>query len=438
MNSVEDAKYTDWSLDVRLPDNSDGNEASDVVSYSVHRYQLGLQSEYFEGIFRDSDEGRFSESHQKCSTIKLPTPIIKIQHFEYLLDYLYTSKFRLDSNNAIPMVYFGDYFGIIPLKERAQSFIRKIIATAHTCASETDTSVSFSMILSMLYKDATIQTMEELQEAIVYVCACEPALMSKDTELSKIPDIQFWSLVSAAKKSHPQNKSSNKLWSINICNFIVLHSDIVDHKIFCKLTHKDSLPIISANVALVLMEQQHQRVEDIEGGRDTESKCLEQHCVDSLIDIETGVWKIKNPHTLLEGRTGNIPRTVLESLLLLSAMDDKEQPIIRRDSVTVSGAGSEFVNGVYTISGLHEDCPMFIRSGTYKGRNGLFYIYHYHSGYWYISFIREGRTLGNSREIELYETQSSGRLSTDNSWWKAATGEEPSPTLEFVHAYILN
>ena len=427
----EEAKYADWTLDVNLSNN----DASDIVSYSVHRYQLGLQSEYFKGIFRGPDEGEFSDSIQSRSTIKLPMPFVEFLHFEKMLDYLYTDKLVVDWESVVALIYFGDYFGINSLKEQAQTFMGKSIANA---TWELNISASSSMVLLSHYQFAKNLSMEELQEAIVYECASNPALMSKDTELSNYPDVQFWCRVLTAKKFLSPTELSNKLWSINVGHFIELHAEIVDREIFCQLTHQDSLPIISADVALVLMEQQRQRVEDIEEGRDNESTCLQQRCTDSLINIETGVWKIKNPHTLLEGRIGNIPRTVLESLLLLSAMNVEKKSNICYDRILVSGAGSKFVNGVYTRSGLHKGCPIFTRSGTYEGDNGLFYIYKsaLHksaNAYWRITFTQEGVRLGENRELLFYATRNSGgdKLPPVNGW-QSTVGRFPLPTFEFV------
>jgi len=174
----EDAKYSDWTLDVTFindndNDNDNNNNASDAnVSYSVHKYILGLQSEYFEGIFRgppdddddDKENGFFSESYQKRSSIKLPAArnVVTIDHFENVLDYLYTGKLELDCDNAVAIVYFGDYFGIHLLKEHAQNFIQKSISVATLSAFKFNPSIASSRILAKFFQD-------ELRVYLVFV-----------------------------------------------------------------------------------------------------------------------------------------------------------------------------------------------------------------------------------------------------------------------------
>ena len=99
-NDENEAECSDWSLNVYCNNND-----NDVVSYSVHRFAFVTQSEYFKSIFRleDTTGVGFSESHQKCSTIKLPTSVT-LQHFELLLDHLYTGVLKEDSGNAVSMV----------------------------------------------------------------------------------------------------------------------------------------------------------------------------------------------------------------------------------------------------------------------------------------------------------------------------------------------
>jgi len=142
----------------------------------------------------------YSESHQKCSTIKLPAPVVTIQHFETLLDYLYTGKLKLNDTNAVSMVYFDDYVGINLLEGQAQRFLRRNI---DDCKGRLFGDVDGSMasgLLAKFYRDANSLAMEDLLNAIAYSCAHQPRLMSKDNALSKIPDVHFWCRVFAVIK----------------------------------------------------------------------------------------------------------------------------------------------------------------------------------------------------------------------------------------------
>mmetsp|Transcript_21158 Transcript_21158/g.23731 ORF Transcript_21158/g.23731 Transcript_21158/m.23731 type:complete len:636 (+) Transcript_21158:119-2026(+) len=442
----EEAKYADWMLDVSFSSittttTTTNNDSADVISYLVHRYFLGTKGDYFEDIFRrdtnDKEDG-CSESHQKRSAIQLPAPFVTIGHFESLLDYLYTGKSTLDCNNAIAMVYFGDYFGIIPLKEESQSFICKSITAAIEYAFDIRPSMESSDKLATFYDDAKGLAMDDLQEAIVYACANNPTLMWKDTALSKILDVQFWYRVLAARKCYPQTELSNKLWSVNVANFIELISGIMDREglglVFHKLTHKSSLPIISAKAAIMLIEQEQQlcvyeKVDVEKENRDKNFACLQQRCIDAFIDSKTREWKISHPRTLLEGI---LPRSVLESMLLYT-IHGRKKPIKCHDFIEVTGAGIACVNGVYTKTGLHKEYPLFTKSGTHKGREDWVYIYKYGNGLFYISLVPNGVDVGIGEGIDFYVSVNDELpVGTDGSWERCKKGCAPYPTLQFV------
>jgi len=306
-----ESEYSDWNLDVYFNDN-----ARDVVSYSIHRFVCGTQSEYFKGVFRF--DATVSQSYERWSTIILPTPVT-IQHFEMLLDYFYTGKLELDNENAISMVYFGDYFGITLLKEQAQRYIGSVNADA-VVNYDINASVP-SKLLSTFYRDAKILAMEDLLKAIAYACAYRPGLISKDTALSKIADIQFWCRIFAARKkkkysSDDKAESISELWSVNVAHFFELNSDIVDVESFEILTESISLPNISAEAAVILMEQEQKLFLGAVKVNGDDLTSLQQRCIDSLVDSKTGTWNVSNPRTLLQGKLRKLQPSVLESLML--------------------------------------------------------------------------------------------------------------------------
>jgi hypothetical protein len=177
----------------------------------------------------------FSESHQKYSTIKLPAPVVTIQHVETFLDYLYTGKLKLNDTDAVSMVYFGDYLVLI-LKEQAQRFLRrKIDACKDGMFGDVDGSVA-SELLAKFYRDAKSLAAEDLSNAIAYSYAHQPILISKDTALSKIPDVRFCCRVFAAIKKKTYSNdikavSMSELCSINLANFIKRHPILLTLKV---------------------------------------------------------------------------------------------------------------------------------------------------------------------------------------------------------------
>jgi len=195
------------------------------------------------------------------------------------------------------------------------------------------------------------------------------------------------------------------------------------------LTNKGSLPIISAEAAVILMEHEQRLCIDSEStDRNNESTCLQNRCIDSLVDGKTGCWKVTNPIELLQKKLQGMPRSVLESLLLRK-MNDIKQPSIR-----VSGAGCDFVNGIYTISGLHEGYPMFTKSVPYKGKHGLFCIYTNGSpGHFWISLVPEGGILDGDEKDFYVSINRRNEWPQEDDWEVSNFGQRPTPTVRFVY-----
>jgi len=371
------------------------------------------------------------------------------------------------------MVYFGDYFGIKLLQDQAQSFIRELITTKFL--NDIPSSiVRMQKLLTALYQDAKCLAMEELQEAIVYECAGKPRLMMSKERCTSLDvlDKEFWCRVWDSRKFHTPTELSTKLWSISVAQFIELHySNIAvatpvltgglppaggvvssgttggkvtavsveepDLGSFYELTCLSSLPFISAEVAVFLIEEEQRMCtaanEETAQKKDDDKKltCLQQRCIDSLIDSDTGNWKIPKPRSLLQAKIQNLPPIVLGSMLLCT-MNTKEMPT-GTDSIRVSGAGSEVVNGVYMKSGLQNGDPIFTKVGLYEGSNALFHLYRFHDGFFYISTIPEGSVLNTTEDIDLYmSTNADERFSLGMSWETLHEGEVPSPTFQFV------
>ena len=428
-NDENEAECSDWNLNVYCNNND-----NDVVSYSVHRFAFVTQSEYFKSIFRleETTGVGFSESHRKCSTIKLPASVT-LQHFELLLDYLYTGVLKEDSGNAVSMVYFGDYFGIILLKDHAQRYLRKLIVD---CKSRIRGKVA-SELLWTSYLVAKSLSMEDLLNAIVYACAYRPKLMSKDTHMSTIPDIQFWCRVFAARKKmnyvkHDKVVSNSKLWSTNVAHFIEINTAIVDIDSFKTLTESNSLPNISAEAAVILMEQE-QKLSLAEVKNEVDGlTCLQKRCTDALFDKETSNWQVSNARVLLQGKLQKLQPSVLESLLLRIVDYNKGCPQRCPDYIKASGAGIESVNGVYFNSGfLYEGRRMFTRRGIYNGEEQLFALF----GVTITSrFIISTISKDCCPHTFFYVADCSDEFPPENGWSHFSHAIAPSPSLQYGFA----
>jgi hypothetical protein len=315
----EAAKYSDWSLDVKRQDITKYGDDT-VITYSVHRNILELNSDYFKSIFGEA----FKESNNKRNTIELPASVVTLQHLESLLDYCYTGTLVLDNNNAVAMVYFADYLQIKELLNQTQIFIRKSIRKAS------------SGKISVYYRDAKSLQMEDLQKAIEHICAQRPSVMKENRKLSKIPDLQFWCSVWEARKHYKNESMSYTMqWGENAVNFIRQHRAIIDMKTFRSLTHIDSLPIISPDAAVSLMEQEQELKLDgsTEANHDTLT-CLQKRCTEALYDRITGNWQVSKNGDLLK-RLKKLPSAVLDTILSWT-MEYTRIPT----GIEVSGAGS--------------------------------------------------------------------------------------------------
>jgi hypothetical protein len=433
-----EAEFSDWSLVVKefvsvdssiftsaTTTTSSGHSMTEkVITYSVHKSILGPNSVYFKNSF--SKKNGLKESRENSGTIELPSPnIITIQHFETLLDYFYTENLKLDNSNAVAMVYFGDYFGMEKLLERAQDFIRKSILQETAKSKE----------LAAYYQDAKLLVMEDLHHCVELVCAGRPEVMKKNTALSMMPDISFWCSVWAARKKLPDQTRSDTIdWSENLADFIEHHRDIVDIETFKTLTHIDSLPVISPDAAVTLMEKEQELCPGENDNKNTLS-CLQKRCLEALFDRDTGIWQVskRDSDSLqeLQKRLKQLPPTVFLSLVE-RAMEYKG--ILT--SIEVSGAENNSANGNYIRSGIYQEKPMFVRRALHAYAHKNFIIYLNGSEFCIGIFKNGGTPLSSSPDHNLYYRDNGvdqPSLPPKNGWSDVAFGESSNLTLRFIY-----
>ena len=423
----EDADYADWKIDVVIQqptDDGGDNEKQDitmvetkrktssstivVATYAVHRLPLGEKSKYFKGLFNNT----FSETHNHRSTIELPSPAITCVQFEIVLDYLYHKRLmKSQSYDPVAMIYFGDYFCIKPLKEFGQRNVRAALFI-DKMGSGSD-FLMYSEKFATFFPAAKQLGMNDLQEAIIYTCACQWQFMSRGTELFKMNDLQFWHNVLLKRRQifgiiDDEQKYDIKCWSVNVAYFIEHHFNDIDNEIFCAFTTVEALPYISPEVAITLMQQEHHfgKIEINEQDSNTLT-CLQKRCIDALYNKETGEWQVEIDQELKQGRLRKISPIVLETLLLQTVKFAHSKQPPYPDSITVLEAGSECVNGDYDISYMQHEHPTYTKIGSYNGDTGLFRIHllNKHKPNFAISFFRflspEGQDL-DADDQDLY------------------------------------
>ena len=304
--------------------------------------------------------------------LELPGPTISLDHFETMLEYCYTGKIAFHEGNTIAMLYFGETLQIRALKENATTSlvqsIREFTKNPHNtdteksellaayyleakCLSRSNTTSSSSSTFqeqeqAKTKASSTITVMQELRTAIVDRCAGQPRWVAKNTALFTMHDPKFWWKVwKARKKYKKETVAATKLWSTNLAYFLQAtttttmnqhppehpeHPTIIDRDFFAFLTHIDSLPVVSAEASVMLMdyEQQLLALYDDDGkimihgnnnsnNNATELTCLQKRCTKALYNQKTRDWEITNDtRLLLEGHLRNLPPALLEALLL--------------------------------------------------------------------------------------------------------------------------
>ena len=163
-----------------------------------------------------------------------------------------------------------------------------------------------------------------------------------------------------ARKHYQNNsKSHSKHWSENAVHFIEQHRDIVDIGAFRLLTNIDSLPIISPDAAVGLMEQEQELQSDdsTEVNRVTLT-CLQNRCTEALYDRIAGDWLVSKKDDLLN-RLKRLPPVVLDTIISWT-IQYKGIPT----AIEVSGAGHNIANGVYVATTIYNNKLKFVKGNA--------------------------------------------------------------------------
>ena len=296
----------------------DGDVPSEVFSYLVHRYTIGPQSDYFKFLF--SKNNSFSESLERKSKFEFPVGVgVNRQHFEDFLDFLYDTTAttagtdalsELDTNKALGMLYFADYFGIERVRAKAKEFLRSRLEELSPSSS------CFVEELSRIYAMTESLSEEELSDAIANRCLNVPIFFHNVWSHLQGLELQR-TLLYRLCKEREKTKPMNKFWSVQIGNIGIRFPAIVDKELFSKATSKEIMPEIeTVHSALVLMKEERRLGLD---ERDTdELTCLQQRCTDEIYNRMSSVSRISKyltPKEVVKELRGLKP-AVMESFVL--------------------------------------------------------------------------------------------------------------------------
>ena len=232
----EDTEYSDWQINVVFQSNY--QEEVDVVSYLVHRFKIGPQSNYFKSIFREKNH--FSEATKKMSTVEFPVGIpvlLQPSHFEHFLDFLYTNIVPggWDKQEMLSLLYLADYFGVEDLRSQAVDRIRYNLAfeTSHEW-------------IANAYHLADSLSIEEFLFTIEWVSRCNSDYFTGVWGKLATIDLQrkFMHRLCQTKKSDARNVTEeffirNLEWRTLVLHVLQSSPDVVDEELFSKITDKD-------------------------------------------------------------------------------------------------------------------------------------------------------------------------------------------------------
>mmetsp|Transcript_7166 Transcript_7166/g.17462 ORF Transcript_7166/g.17462 Transcript_7166/m.17462 type:complete len:386 (+) Transcript_7166:130-1287(+) len=344
----DETEYSDWQIDVkfighsttqernkRIDKSEDGEKEecchfiassddevpSEVFSYLVHRYTIGPQSDYFNFLFGKSNF--FSESIDRKSKFEFSADVgVNHQHFEDFLDLLYDKTTitpagtkavsELNTNKAIGMLYFADYFGIELVRAEATDFLRSRIDVQ----SNSPPSSCSVEELSKIYTMTESLSVEELSDAISKRCLDVPILFHNIWSQFQNVELQR-ELLHRLCRERAKSKPMAKSWSVQIGNLSVRYPGVFNKELFLKATNQEIMPDIETlNSALVLMKEERRLGLD-ERGTD-ELTCLQQRCTDKIynrMSVVSRVTKYLTPKEVVKELRALKP-AVMESFVL--------------------------------------------------------------------------------------------------------------------------
>eukprot|EP00537_Pseudo-nitzschia_pungens_P013767 CAMPEP_0172388596 /NCGR_PEP_ID=MMETSP1061-20121228/5668_1 /TAXON_ID=37318 /ORGANISM="Pseudo-nitzschia pungens, Strain cf. pungens" /LENGTH=409 /DNA_ID=CAMNT_0013118531 /DNA_START=1359 /DNA_END=2585 /DNA_ORIENTATION=+ len=261
-----------------------------VVSYSVHRCVLGMQSGYFRSVFASDS----AEAQTRTTTICWPCAAISQRNFEQLLDFLYTGNLPKDVFANVAMAYLGNFFQINVFNMVARN-LRKFLERRRS--NRKDGKIKAALMVYADYLD-----LNEVVESIQRFYSGYPSL-AVARSAAKFPyefGVSFWNCVWNARENIPDEENTVvETWSEHLALFLKrkANRDVVELDVFHRLTRADFLPVISPVVAIDFMElEQHvlRSVTDCDG---SELTCLQQRCTEALYDRKRGAWRLSQEHS---------------------------------------------------------------------------------------------------------------------------------------------
>jgi hypothetical protein len=115
---LQESIMSDVTLVVSNGEEDDG-EGKRTMSFPIHKCILCARSEYFNNMFRH--EWKEAKSNVIYMTEKEPSD------FKVLLDYFYTARININSENAFGVLKLADEFGVDIIKQQCINFVKEVV-----------------------------------------------------------------------------------------------------------------------------------------------------------------------------------------------------------------------------------------------------------------------------------------------------------------------
>ena len=350
----ENTFFSDYKIEILVRGNVHG-------CYFVHAAILAVgpkKSMYFARLFSNQS---FVESETKTSRIELEE--LAAIAFPVFLDYMYAldDALQITNENAGALHYLGQYFESSRLRKCAQNFWKHNM-TFENCG------VYYQQ--AKIFHDKAIS--EEVVKAVVKKCCGE-------TDEIELPDIVDGFEEVASRLIQ---ESDERLWldalkhnsgvpNPSLSLLISLFCDLannMDAGIFLDLTEEKVLPAIHWKAALRLLK--HEKSILSASGTPDAPTSLQKRCIEGL----SKSWTRWDSSSVAESLKELSP-LVLSKVLAQTIEQAKKQPQMP-DTIVVSGAAVQAVNGVYTrMDDFCRHAPRYTMHGQWNGEATRFDIF---------------------------------------------------------------
>jgi hypothetical protein len=395
--------------------------------------------------------------------------------FPDLLDIIYRPDVPIDdgddSDDDIELITtvhtLADYFDIESIRDESFNFLRRVISSDN---------------INVMYMNATALKNETIINDVVVRRISHILLdVDNDNELIKNASLEFWinvatphvgaAIIIHIRGSIPgvdcRGVELAQHWSKLLLEIARIHynDDNFTVETFWYLTSPLPLRVISHDVIIQLLSldqkirrknkncgsdsggeeedtnvvvdddnnEQQPGNDDETNNKNDERPSFESRCLTALVDSWDKISSIPNVCEILNS---SLDKQFVVKLMLASLQ--KAEMMKNNLQCRVSGAGSDAVNGVYTLDGTHDSTMKYTMHGQHNGEHVTYCIFRCLTRMgrkkWYLSITPSGRVPGTDTDIDFYsaEPRDDGHNSfpPNTGWASCVQGTYPSPTID--------